>query len=287
MLKVSVSGIILDLAIGYNVTMSNQNKELEQSLVRLHDLLETRWLSPAKVFSAADENGDGHITSDEFMVFLSTLGISAWSEQENKEIFDHFDESDDGQIDLKEFEDKMLQISQVAKKKVTYDKAAPIPVDESTRFVSLVAHNEMKSVLLKFVEEQHDFFSQVPLVTTGSTGKSLEQRLGIPVEKLVASGPLGGDQAIGGMISENRISAIFFFKDPLSSHAHAADIEALTRLCDVHQIPYATNRSSAIGLLMALKKFGLNWQMESDENSIVNKYKQGQSQVIAAVGQNK
>jgi len=267
--------------------MSNQNKELYLSLLRLHDLLESRWLSPEKVFSAADENGDGHITCDEFMLFLSTLGISAWSEQDSRLIFDHFDESGDGEIDLKEFEDKMLQLSQVAKKKVKYHKVDPIPVDESTRFVSLVAHNEMKSILLKFVEEQHDFFSQVPLVTTGSTGKSLEQRLGIPVEKLVASGPLGGDQAIGGMISENRISAIFFFKDPLSSHAHAADIEALTRLCDVHQIPYATNRASAIGLLMALKEFGLNWQMESDENSIVNKYKLRQSQVITAVAQNK
>lgn len=266
--------------------MSDQNKQLDEYLIRLHTLLETRWLSPEKVFSAADENGDGSITSDELTLFLSRLGISAWSEQESKEIFKNFDESGDGEISLKEFEAKMLQIAQIAKKKVVYEKVAPIPVTENTRFISLVAHNEMKSILLKFVEEQRDFFAQVPLVTTGSTGRSLQQRLGIPVEKLVASGPLGGDQAIGGMISENKICAIFFFKDPLSSHAHAADIEALTRLCDVHQIPYATNRATAIGLLMALKEFGLDWKMTSDENSIVYKYNQKQSQVIASVSQN-
>ena len=110
-------------------------------------------------------------------------------------------------------------------------------------------------------------------MTTGTTGRSLKNKLDIHVEKLVASGPLGGDQAIGGLISEGRISAIFFFKDPLSSHAHASDIEALTRLCDVHQIPYATNAASAQGLLMSLAEFGLDWDINKEESLIVQKYK--------------
>ena len=123
----------------------------------------------------------------------------------------------------------------------------------------------------------------MPLVTTGSTGKAMTESLGIPVEKLVASGPLGGDQAIGGLISEHKIAAIFFFKDPLSAHPHAADIEALTRLCDVHRVPYATNSASAIGLLMALRQFGLDWQIDRDQNTVLSRYQQTQSKVISKV----
>ena len=98
-------------------------------------------------------------------------------------------------------------------------------------------------------------------------------------------GPLGGDQAIGGLISEHRICAIFFFKDPLSSHAHASDIDALTRLCDVHQIPFATNAASAVGLIMAIDKLGLCWDLNATESPIVTAYKTQQSEVVAqAIG---
>ena len=266
--------------------MLDKNNKLGAYLLRLHNLLENRWLPPAKIFRAVDINGDGYITPDEFLLFLSELGISAWPDQEWKEIFDFFDKSGDGRINLEEFSNKMSKLGRFSRKEACYDQVPPVPVDENTRFVSLVAHNEMKNVLLKFVEEYYDFFSKVPLVTTGSTGRSLQQSLGITVERLVASGPLGGDQVIGGMISENKICAIFFFKDPLTAHAHAADIEALTRLCDVHQIPYATNRASAIGLLMALDNFGLEWKVSSDENSIVYKYNEGQSKIISSVTTN-
>ena len=70
----------------------------------------------------------------------------------------------------------------------------------------------MKSSLIRFVEDHRNFFGRMPLVTTGITGRAMTDSLGIPVEKLVASGPLGGDQAIGGLICEHKIVAIFFLR---------------------------------------------------------------------------
>ena len=158
-----------------------------------------------------------------------------------------------------------------------------LPAEVDEKYIALVAHNERKSALKSFVAEHKDFFSKVTLVTTESTGRTLKESLGINVTELVASGPLGGDLAIGGMISEKKIAAIFFFKDPLSAHPHAADIEALTRLCDVHHVPYATNLASARGILMILQEFGTDWQLDADEHSIVEKYKQDQAKVIQSV----
>ncbi|MBT5690200.1 MAG: methylglyoxal synthase, partial [Opitutae bacterium] len=71
----------------------------------------------------------------------------------------------------------------------------------------------------------------------------------ILLSKKVKSGPLGGDQAIGQMISTDNIKGIIFFRDPLSPHPHHADIEALGRLCDVYQVPLATNPATATAVL--------------------------------------
>ena len=129
------------------------------------------------------------------------------------------------------------------------------------------------------MEQHHDFFSKAPLVTTGSTGKMLHEKLGIPVEKIVASGPLGGDQAIGGLISENKIASIFFFQDPLTAHPHYSDIAALTRLCDVYQIPFATNPSSALGVLLAIQRYGFDFSNVL-QNKVIENYKNKQQIVL-------
>ena len=262
--------------------MIKYNSLYERYLVEFHNTLKSRWLNPEGVFALADVNGDGRIDIQEFRSLLADFGISIFWEQPVEGFFAHFDTSGDGHIDLAEFKERMYQASQIASDRRNYHQFSPVPVNQETKYISLVAHNEMKPSLIKFVEDHRNFFGKMPLVTTGSTGKAMTESLGIPVEKLVASGPLGGDQAIGGMISEHRIAAIFFFKDPLSAHPHAADIEALTRLCDVHHVPYATNFASAIGLLMALRRFGLDWQFDY-EQSALSKYKQAQSQVIAQV----
>jgi len=121
-------------------------------------------------------------------------------------------------------------------------------------------------------------------VTTGTTGRSLENRLGLTISHKVCSGPLGGDQEIGGMVSKGQIGAMFFFKDPLSIQAHYADIEALVRLCDVYQIPYATNASSARSLLFGIETFGMHRLLKAlDEDSAIEAYRAGQKQVLANI----
>jgi len=85
------------------------------------------------------------------------------------------------------------------------------------------------------------------------------------------------------MLANGKIAGVFFFKDPLSAHVHQADIEALVRLCDVWMVPYASNPGSARGILMMLERLGLQWREGQTIDSVVNKYKEGQKQVIDKV----
>ena len=239
-----------------------------------------KWFSPSGFICCADVNGDGKIDVIEFQQVLRSLGMK-FNQSQVEEFFNEFDSQEDGYLDLHEL--TLALVSEDSKIKMK-NKNNPIirdpDMNPNNLYVALVAHNEMKDVLIKFVEQNQDFFSALPIVTTGSTGRSLEGKLGIKVDKIVASGPLGGDQAIGGMISEKKIGGIFFFQDPLSSHPHSFDIEALTRLCDVYQIPFATNPSSAVGLMMTIESYGLAWVSDSAESLIVKKYKDKQSKII-------
>lgn len=96
----------------------------------------------------------------------------------------------------------------------------------------------------------------------------------------MASGPLGGDQAVGTLISTKNICGVIFFRDPLSSHPHHADIEALGRLCDVYQIPFATNPQSSEAILDYLLSGKSN--QEIIPNHVLEAYAQGQKKVVEA-----
>jgi methylglyoxal synthase len=112
----------------------------------------------------------------------------------------------------------------------------------------------------------------------------------LEVKSKVASGPLGGDQEIGGAGARGEVAAIFFFRDPLSSHPHEADIQALARLTDMHDVAIATNRQTATALVYALFHHAeleaelrpYHQQARGDTNR-VSKYKNGQSAVIKSV----
>ena len=111
-------------------------------------------------------------------------------------------------------------------------------------YLAVVAHNHTKPAMKKFVEENVDVVSLFPIVTTRSTGAVLENAFGLAVQHKTCSGPLGGDQEIGGMISLGQVDGVLFFRDPLSAHPHDDDIKALMRVCDVHCIPTANNPAS-------------------------------------------
>lgn len=110
--------------------------------------------------------------------------------------------------------------------------------------IALVAHTNKKLDLLDWARFNRELLAQHELYSTATTGKMLEQELGLAIHKL-RSGPLGGDQQIGAKISEGNLDFLIFFWDPLEMHPHSADVKALIRVAVVWNIPVACNRASA------------------------------------------
>lgn len=111
--------------------------------------------------------------------------------------------------------------------------------------LALIAHDGKKASMVAFVMKRMEFFKRkdVELVGTGTTGTMI-QNAGLKVD-LVASGPMGGDAEIGAMVTRGEVNWVIFFRDPLDKHPHDVDISMLMRLCDVHEVPLATNYKSA------------------------------------------
>ncbi len=149
---------------------------------------------------------------------------------------------------------------------------------DTTKYLALIAHNEMKGSLVNFVRQNIELLNQFPLVATGTTGQVLYREAGLVLSRKVKSGPLGGDQAIGSMISTDNIRGILFFRDPLSAHPHHADIEALGRLCDVYQIPFATNPSTAKAVLLHLTDMTVGEQ--HTVSPVLERYCQQQNSMV-------
>jgi methylglyoxal synthase len=110
--------------------------------------------------------------------------------------------------------------------------------------IALVAHDNMKPQMLDWAERHKEELAQHVLVGTGTTGRMVEERTGLAVEKL-RSGPLGGDQQLGARISDELIDVLLFFWDPLEPQPHDPDIKALLRIAVVWNIPVACNPTTA------------------------------------------
>jgi len=149
---------------------------------------------------------------------------------------------------------------------------------DTSRYVALLAHNDKKSELIEFVKRHRWFFDKYPLVATGTTGTAIFQSTGITLSRKVSSGPLGGDQVIGSMVASDNLLAVIFFRDPLSPHAHHADVEALGRVCDVYRVPFATNVVTAEAVLIHIDNNARKEMGILDES--LAKYRQHQAEVI-------
>lgn len=119
--------------------------------------------------------------------------------------------------------------------------------------IALIAHDQLKPTLLEFVRQHRDVFATRKLVATGSTGRLISDELDLQIE-CVAHGPSGGDLIIGGRVAEGLVIAIFFFRDPLTAQPHEPDVSALMRVCDVHNVPLATNAATALAVVEWLRR---------------------------------
>ena len=109
--------------------------------------------------------------------------------------------------------------------------------------IAVIAHDGKKAELISFVIREIENFKEVDLLATGTTGLLLEEA-GLKVERK-RSGPLGGDAQIASEVVEGRVNGVIFIMDPLSAHPHDPDIQMLLRICNVMQIPIATNIATA------------------------------------------
>lgn len=118
--------------------------------------------------------------------------------------------------------------------------------------IAIIAHDGKKADMVQFLNKNKGILSKenIKIIATGTTGGRAEAA-GFKVKKML-SGPLGGDAQIAARVAEGKTKMVLFFKDPNSSHAHEADINMLIRICDVHNVPLATNEATAQLLLLGL-----------------------------------
>ncbi len=117
-----------------------------------------------------------------------------------------------------------------------------------------------KDNLVQFAIAYKEILLEHSLYATGTTGQRVIEATGLEVTRF-RSGPLGGDQQIGAMIANNDMDMVIFFRDPLTAQPHEPDVSALIRLCDVYQVPLATNMGTAEILLKGLQEGFVDWRL--------------------------
>ncbi len=117
--------------------------------------------------------------------------------------------------------------------------------------IALIAHDGKKDDMIRFARQHRDALARFRLIATGTTGERIQQTTGLPVERML-SGPYGGDAQIAARVAQGGIAGVFFLVDPLYAHPHEPDISSLLRICNVYDIPLATNEASARFVLAGL-----------------------------------
>ena len=130
--------------------------------------------------------------------------------------------------------------------------------------IALIAHDRKKSMMVKLATAYKTILEKHELFATGTTGQRITEATGLPIHRF-KSGPLGGDQQIGAMISEDQLDLVIFLRDPLAAQPHEPDVTALIRLSDVYEIPLATNIGTAEVLLRGLEAGSLDFRRIAHE----------------------
>ena len=110
--------------------------------------------------------------------------------------------------------------------------------------IALIAHDRQKDEMQEFCRRHRTVLARFDLIATGTTGERIVEATGLPVQRYL-SGPLGGDAQIAARIAQKEVAAVIFLVDPLYAHPHEPDIQGLLRVCNVHNVPLATNLATA------------------------------------------
>lgn len=125
--------------------------------------------------------------------------------------------------------------------------------------IALIAHDAKKELMVQFCIAYCGVLSRHRLMATGTTGKLVHEATGLPIQ-LFLSGSQGGSQQIAARISYDEVDLVLLFRDPLKPKPHEPDEQVLLRLCDVHNIPVATNIATAEVLIHGLERGDLDWR---------------------------
>lgn len=119
--------------------------------------------------------------------------------------------------------------------------------------IALIAHDTKKDDMVAFARAWLDVMRGYQVIATGTTGGRVAEATGLPVERML-SGPLGGDAQIAARVAEGHIRAVIFLVDPLFAHPHEPDIQGLLRVCNVYNVPLATNHATADMIMRMLSQ---------------------------------
>ena len=124
--------------------------------------------------------------------------------------------------------------------------------------IALIAHNAKKELMVQFCIAYCGILAKHSICATGTTGKLVSEATGLNVQRFL-TGAQGGDQQIGARITYNEIDMVLFFRDPLASVSET-DVMTLLRLCDINNVPMATNVATAEMLILGLDRGDLDWR---------------------------
>ena len=125
--------------------------------------------------------------------------------------------------------------------------------------IALIAHDSKKELMVQFCIAYCGILSRHNLCATSTTGKMVSEATGLNIQRYLA-GSQGGAQQIASRISCNEIDMLLFFRDSLSPKPHEPSDHSLTRLCDMHNVPFATNIATAEILIHGLERGDLDWR---------------------------
>lgn len=125
--------------------------------------------------------------------------------------------------------------------------------------IALIAHDRKKELMVQFCMAYCGILAKHNLCATGTTGKLVSEATGLKIERYLP-GMQGGEEQISARVSYNEIDLVLFFRDPMSNSQYEPDVHVLASLCDMHNIPIATNAATAEMLILGLDRGDLDWR---------------------------